>query len=246
VCNFTKERKMKRFLMIATTVAAACFPSTVASQFTTTGTPSFFGTFTTPQVVKCPQGVTSVFIECWGNGGLSIGNSTYPTGGAGGGAYASARVNVMPGRDYTITNFVDYVAVVDDGRTLVKAESGKQSLAHNPFGAKGGQAVNSVGTTKFSGGDGGPVFGGIGLNGLVVGPYNCGGGGSGATPLSNGTNGASATATLPGAGGGNGGIGSTQGANAGAGGDASPTVAGGGAGGTGNSARGGKGLCKIS
>lgn len=253
---------MSRILAIASVVLAAFAFSLpqASSQFNQPAPATFRGTYDRPVTLTCPLGITSVLVECWGNGGLCIGNSTYPTGGGGGGAYAAATVTVVPGRQYTISQFVDYVQFEESGGVddpalkgipiprqgvLVKAESGKQCLAHNPLGAKGGQAANSIGAVKFSGGDGGPTFGNFGLNGIIIGAYNGGGGGGGATPAGNGINGSAATVTLPGAGGGNGGAGGIQGFNSGSGGNATLLISGGGGGGTGQSSQGGKGLCKI-
>jgi len=239
---------VKRTLFIACAALLGALPHAAFSQFRPSPPVAMFGSFDRPTAVICPPGVTSVFVECWGNGGGTIGAATYPTGGAGGGAYASGRVPVTSGRIYSIGDFTNCVGFTGDFVT-VKAESGRQARAHSPSGAKGGQAANSVGSVKFSGGDGGNCFGVVGINGFSQGlNYTCGGGGGGATPTGNGTNGANGTAGAPGVGGGNGGSGGSgaQGIGATNGLDASPLMSGGGAGGTGNSAAGGKGLCKIS
>lgn len=212
---------MKRIFAIAFAVLTALAPFVLPQPAL-----PFRGVYNAGTNVICPPNVTSVFVECWGNGGLVIANPSIPCNGGGGGAYASALVTVVPGKTYRIENFADWVQFAEEGtgRILVRAESGKQSLVTFPtVVAKGGQAANCIGTTKFSGGDGGITFAGRWL----------GAGGLGATPKGNGSNGANGT----------------NGADAiGAkadGADATILQAGSGGGGTNSTTRGGKGLCRI-
>src|SRR3989339_71035 len=63
-------------------------------------------TFNATDTWLCPQGVTSVTVECWGGGGAGGGNTTAADGGGGGGGGAySKKINiaVTPGLTYTVT-----------------------------------------------------------------------------------------------------------------------------------------------
>ena len=58
----------------------------------------------------CPQCVTSLFVECWGQGGDVNGGS-----GGGGGAYSAATVTVVPGRLYQMVFEVTVNGVTGTG-----------------------------------------------------------------------------------------------------------------------------------
>lgn len=123
-----------------------------------------------------PANVTSPIIECWGSGGPGYSYASNPyAGGGGGGAYASKKVTVTPGVGYNYT-------VGSPGNNTqfnsseVLAAYGATGL-YWPSAAAGGQASNSIGTTKYSGGNGG-----------VGNPLGAGGGGA-AGPHGNGIDG---------------------------------------------------------
>lgn len=139
-----------------------------------------------------PTGVTQITIEAWGAGGAGGFAGDYdrerPTGGGGGGAYAKSTVNVIPGSILNVTvgrggenpngtaRDGENSTVKNGSTTLVSAEGGKSvDGKNNESGAQGGQAANSIGTTKYSGGDGGN-----GDMGASSGAYSAGGGGGGA------------------------------------------------------------------
>lgn len=160
-----------------------------------------------------PTGVTQITIEAWGAGGAGGFAGDYdrvrPTGGGGGGAYAKSTVNVIPG---SILNVIvgrggenpngtardgENSTVKNGSTTLVSAEGGKSvDGKNNAMGAQGGQDTNSIGTTKYSGGNGGN-----GDMGVSSGAYSAGGGGGGAAGTEgdggNGGNGEGATPLTP-------------------------------------------------
>lgn len=156
-----------------------------------------------------PTGVTQITIEAWGAGGAGGFAGDYdrerPTGGGGGGAYAKSTVNVIPGSILNVTvgrggenpngtaRDGENSTVKNGSTTLVSAEGGKSvDGKNNAMGAQGGQATNSIGTTKYSGGNGGN-----GDMGVSSGAYSAGGGGGGAAGTEgdggNGGNGEGAT-----------------------------------------------------
>jgi hypothetical protein len=201
-------------------------------------------------------------IECLGGGGDGGNNAS----GGGGGAYSAiSNLALTPGA--SITYFV--------GPSNLRADAGDTwfngaSFAASSCGAKGGQTGNTkqlptvalggqasacIGTTTFSGGNGGGFttggFDGIGGSGggggsagpagpgsnggnghaLITGPDPNGGGGGGANGAGSGT-GANATAGASGAGGnGNGGSGGGAGAAGGSSISGGPGISGGGGGG---------------
>lgn len=130
-------------------------------------------TFTTPGMNSfvVPSGVLSVKVECIGGGGA--GGRVTPAnifdndaaGGGGGGAYAMGLVNVIAGNSYTLQvgdggindgNSVHGGNSYFDAGQEVFAEGGRTRTGNdNESGAIGGQAGNSLGTVKFSGGVGG-------------------------------------------------------------------------------------------
>lgn len=128
---------------------------------------SFTEDFITSGTWLCPDGVTKVWVQCWAGGasGASVGTVNKVPGG-GGGAYAADSVDVVAGNSY---NYVVGAAVTPDipsgsdadgldgnnstwNVTDVVAEGGRKATITN-FGL-GGQAVNSTGSIKFSGGSG--------------------------------------------------------------------------------------------
>ena len=139
---------------------------------------------------QVPTNVTQITIETWGAGGA--GGATYmsslqrPAGGGGGGAYAKSTIAVTPGEILSITvgrGGENSNGTARDGEnssvkrdtTLVEAEGGKSVGGTNTLtGAQGGQASNSIGDVKFSGGNGG--------NGEMgtLGAFSASGGGGGA------------------------------------------------------------------
>ncbi len=184
-------------------------------------------TFSTPGTTNwlCPAGVTSVAIQCWGAGGAggscpagsSIQNSS---GGGGGGAFSSSIISVVPGTSYPYTIGAGGAPTGTSGNSggntnfnnnTVLAVGGQGGQwrspdGYNPGGAAGagGTIANSIGTTKFSGGNGNA--GSIGY---------CGGGaGGGAGNNGNGGNAPGGLSWSSGsggtAGGGNGGAGGSN------------------------------------
>lgn len=159
-------------------------------------------TITASQSWVVPDGVTSVFVECVGTGGLG-GVSGGSEGGGGGGAFASDTVAVTPGASITLT-----CALGSDtsfGASVIAKQGGNASVA---TGGTGGSGAGSTGSVKNSGGNGSNANTGTGQGG--------GGGGGGGSALAGG-NGA---VTAGGAGrapyGGNGGNGGAPGTNGGA------------------------------
>ncbi len=182
----------------------------------------------------CPDGVTSITVECWGAGGGGGIKSGSGGGGGGGGAYAKTTgITVTPGNTYTIVVGPGGAADVAAGGgikttfngTTVIADYGKG--ASNETGAVGGTTANSTGTTKYAGGNGGA--------GNTTGDVGGGGGGC-AGPLGNGNSGLNGASNVGGNGGsgnaGNGGAGGAGGnGTAGGAGDSHSTGGGGGGGG---------------
>lgn len=145
-------------------------------------------TFNASTTWTCPAGVTSVDVECWGGGAKGHVASTKNTGG-GGGAYAKkAGVAVTAGNDYTVT--------VGPGTST----SGNDTwfLSTETVIARGGSfrapgfASQSVGDTKYDGGNGGASA----FKGMAG-----GGGGSSAGTGEKGVDGANPSGNSGGAGG---------------------------------------------
>jgi len=164
---------------------------------------------------NCPNILTSV--ECWGGGAPGIDADSAVCAGGGGGAY-SVKLNYSIGNQSSIAiqipgsttynnNPVD--TWFDNSSTGILAKSGS--------GQNGGVAASCVGTTAYSGGQGG--------NGSV---YVGGGGGGSATKNSNGNNGTNGSA---GGTGGNAGTGGGSGGTAPRGNGTSNVEGGGGGGG---------------
>jgi hypothetical protein len=194
-------------------------------------------TFNATATWKAPAGVHSVKVQCWGGGGASrhaSGGGDW--GGGGGGAFSQANaVTVIPGVNYTVNVGDGGDAGYNPGQdgvdtyfisaTTVMAKGGDGSATAT--GAYGGSASDSVGDTKYAGGNGG--------NG-VSGQGGGGGGGSGGLTsaggnggnASSGTGGAAGAAGSGSPGGAVGGAGGNDGSGANAG-----VAPGGGAGGSG-------------
>lgn len=130
---------------------------------------SFTENFTTSGSWLCPNGVTEVYVQCWAEGGTGASSGTISKlAGGGGGAYAEATVSVTAGNTYNyvvsattlapLPSGADVVGINGDNTTWnstdVVAEGGKGGGLVNP--GEGGQAVNSTGTIKYSGGKGSP------------------------------------------------------------------------------------------
>jgi hypothetical protein len=187
--------------------------------------------FTTPGFNrwKCPEGVTSVTVECWGSGGggglgLLSPSGSAGSGGGGGGAYSKKNtVAVTPGSCYTVfvgfgreSDNTDADSYFIDNLTAM-AKGGRSAQTGTSTGGVGGSAATSVGDIKYNGGngsDGTVAFGG--------------GGGSSAGTGADGNNGTGSTGGIAPTGGGQGGQGNTSG-----GGDGLPALIGPGGGGGG-------------
>ncbi|TDD99603.1 T9SS sorting signal type C domain-containing protein [Flavobacterium cellulosilyticum] len=102
-----------------------------------------------------PTGITSITVQAWGAGEDGKNNSDY--GGGGGGAYAESTFKVTTGDTYTIivgshgdNGDNSSISVSSSPSTLlVKAEGGGKNAYH-----QGGKSSGSIGTIKYSGGDG--------------------------------------------------------------------------------------------
>lgn len=177
----------KRWAVVICTFFSCVFLSTAQAQTVTE-----FNAAGTTVEWTVPTGVTQITIEAWGAGGAGgfAGDldRERPTGGGGGGAYAKSTVNVIPGSILNVTvgrggenpngtaRDGENSTVKNGSTTLVSAEGGKSvDGKNNESGAQGGQTANSIGTTKYSGGNGGN-----GDKGASSGAYSAGGGGGGA------------------------------------------------------------------
>ena len=157
---------------------------------------------------KVPCGVTSINIEAWGAG--AAGNN----GGGGGGAYAGSKgVSVLPGTTYTI--------IIGKGGTISSLNGGSSSFAalviadgggQGTNNTSGGKKVNSTGTIRNDGGNGGATGT---KNGGSGGGGSAGAGGNGGDGIQNTDNGLAlgGNAGIAGSGtpGGNGGYGAATG-----------------------------------
>lgn len=162
-------------------------------------------TFTSSGTWTAPAGVTSISVDAWGGGGGGGGQNLTSDGGGGGGGGAYSRaasVAVTPGNTYTVTVGAGGVAVVggtggsggdsffnNTSTVLAKGGAGgPPSTGAPPAGGLGGAAALGVGTTKFSGGNGG--------RGRDNGTGRGGPGGSSAGTAANGTAGPDPWSTL--------------------------------------------------
>jgi len=183
-----------------------CLFTTAWSQVTQTYNAS--GTF------LVPAGVSQVTVECWGGGGRGgTRTNNGRGGGGGGGAYVRSTIPVIEGNTYTVTvglGSTDASAGDDSWfgtATTVMAKGGSSCGNNNTNGASGGSASASIGTVKFSGGDGANA------------PANTGGGGgSSAGTAAAGNDGSGQSGGVAPSGGGNGGGGGNGAFDAGDGG----------------------------
>jgi predicted CxxxxCH...CXXCH cytochrome family protein len=220
-CNQVQNMRRTRNILIS----VLSFIAIVFSFGQTTDTYDLSGTWT------APVGVTSVEVACWGAGGNGgSGAKNHSGGGGGGGAYSyTATIAVTPGNTYTVNVGVGGAATLTDrdswfiDNTTILAKGGTDGAnaggGGSGAGGNGGQAVQGIGTSRYSGGDGA-----AGISGTLTG----GGGGSSAGTSSNGVSAADGTGATAPAGGGNGGNGGTA-ANGNSG-----SAPGGGAGGAGD------------
>ena len=123
--------------------------------------PQLSQTFTANGTFTVPAGVTQVTVECWGGGGRGGSRSSNGRGGGGGGGgYARSLVTVSPG-NYTVTIGAGSSSNTQPGgdswfgtASTIMAKGGATVGNNNSTGASGGTAAASIGTVKFSGGDG--------------------------------------------------------------------------------------------
>lgn len=156
--------------------------------------------FTSSTTFTIPEGVTSLKVECWGGGGKGsdILNAIDVGGGGGGGAYSTSLVCVVPGDTYNIAIGAGGTGATANGgdtffgnASLVMAKGGLGLTENNITGANGGSASQSVGQTKYSGGNGGSR---TSYTILVSLAYRAGGGGGGAGSTGAGNNAVGVTA----------------------------------------------------
>ena len=156
-----------------------------------------------------PTGVYNLTVQVWGAGGNGGSrNSSGYTGGGGGGAYSQRTISVMPGATYNL--FVGKAGSITapgedswfDSVTNIMAKGGNSAASNTTTGATGGLASASIGTIKYSGGNGANATSSIG-----------GGGGSSAGPTSNGSNANNSNGGNAPIGGGDGADGRTSNAN---------------------------------
>lgn len=144
----------------------------------------------------CPVNVSEITVQCWGGGGNGISGGGP---GGGGGAFASKKINVVPGTVYFIqvggnsqTSWFNSNNSAPISNNMILADFGKNGYSNN-----GGKAIFSFGDIKFNGG-----------NGANTGNGNFpGGGGSSASYTGDGMSGNYTSGGIAGPGGGNGGNG---------------------------------------
>jgi hypothetical protein len=184
-------------------------------------------TFTSSGSWTAPAGVTSVQVECWGEGGKGANGIVFGSsgGGGGGGEYAkntSVAVSAGGGYSYTIGSGGSGTdtSFPGDAVTITAHHGGNGSGTSAGSGGSGSGA-----TTHFSGGNGAAGAAGGGSSG--------GGGGSSAGTAAVGGNASGSTGGTAPSGGGNGGGGGGSGGSGSAG--TAPGGGGGGGGGNGGS-----------
>lgn len=136
----------------------------------TTTFSSYGGTMTHTQVVynttgtfTVPAGVTNVLVECIGGGAGAGDNPVSARSGGGGGAYARTNVfPVVPAAVLTVTvgtggaqNNPGTPSWLWNAATVCMAVGGTNSVNNGPTVGPGGAAASSVGSVRFSGGQGG-------------------------------------------------------------------------------------------
>jgi hypothetical protein len=167
--------------------------------------------FTSSGTWTCPQGVTSVTVECWGGGGAGgAGGSAngQPGGGGAGGQYVKKEnITVTPGVTYTVSVATAQTVAGGNGNdswfmnnTTVLAKGGEGGKSYALLGTGGlGSTAGGIGDVVYRGGSGADMN-------LPAKASGAGGGGAG----SNGNGGDASGMTA--------GIGATQGGgNGGAG-----------------------------
>ncbi|MEA4982886.1 MAG: glycoside hydrolase family 3 C-terminal domain-containing protein [Paludibacter sp.] len=160
--------------------------------FTTAGTTTW----------TCPDGITSITVECWGGGGAggtgknSSATQTRPVkgGGGAGGGYAKKVVSVIPGTNYTVVVGAGGISAPDatvNGEasyfmdaTTVKADGGPGGVFNTSPGiyknvAGGIATATNTGDVVYVGGNGASTYGTVSSGGS-------GGGGSSAGTSSDG------------------------------------------------------------
>lgn len=179
-----------------------------------------------------PAGVTSVQVECWGEGGKGANGAFFGSsgGGGGGGEYAkNTSVAVSPGSNYSFT-----IGSGGSSTDTVFTGDTVSVTAHHGNNASGGSAGSggsgSTAPAHFNGGAGAAASGSSGGGGgSSAGTASAGGnasGTTGGTAPSGGGNGGNA-----GTGSGNGSAGTSPGGAGGGGGNSANTTGGAGAGG---------------
>jgi hypothetical protein len=154
-----------------------------------------------------PPNVSSIIVQAWGGGGGASSTTFASRPGAGGGAYASSVIQVIPGQTYNVTVGTAGTTATPTGNaggnSVFSLEATNFVLAAGGSGGgevtpgAGGTISASIGDNRFEGGDGGLRFFPAGA------VANNGGGGGGGSAFSNasGNNGENGTATAGGAGG---------------------------------------------
>lgn len=158
-----------------------------ASAYTTTN-------YTSATTYTVPSGVTHLFVEAFGVGGVG-GDTTVNVGagGGGGGAYAASIIAVAQGQQFNLSTNTAYGANSWFNNTTslyVLAAGGINVASDTAAGGAGGTVAQSTGQIEFAGGSGGTATG-----------STPGSGGGGAGTYSAGTNGTTAYSAAGGAGG---------------------------------------------
>ncbi|TVP57682.1 MAG: hypothetical protein EA349_06030 [Halomonadaceae bacterium] len=191
--------------------------SAQAGQVITVNTPGSYN-------YTVPGGVVEVTVELWGGGGRggSAGSWLFLTsgqsGGGGGGAYARSTLAVTPGQVIPLQVGAGSTTTArgEDswfaGPAVVRAAGGRSVGNNSTSGGTGGAVSESVGGTRYAGGNGGNAT--TQFSFLGTRRYG-GGGGSSAGINSGGANGASVTPGTAPPGGGNGGAGDNDNQNPG-------------------------------
>ena len=126
--------------------------------------------FTTSGTWTCPNGLSSVQVQCWGGGGAGGGVTVNSSsgGGGGGGAYSSNTISVTPGNIYTVTVGAGgaYTVTVPTSGSAGTGTNGGDSWfgSTSTILAKGGGGgANAIGNGGHgAGGSGGAAAAGVG------------------------------------------------------------------------------------
>ncbi|GDX51903.1 hypothetical protein LBMAG27_09500 [Bacteroidota bacterium] len=233
---------MKKIYKLISSFILICFAmiSNVFSQATQT--------YNATTVWNCPNGISSITVQCWGAGGAGGGNSTNADGGGGGGggAYSEKVISGLSPISYPVTVGVGGSGVAGGNGNAgtnswfgslatILAKGGGGGFAPvggaAGVGGLGGASGSGVGTIKNSGG-----IGGYGVN-AAVGQGGPGGSSAGTAALANGWSGSNPWTTVTASAGpagsgiggnggvsnGNGSIGTSPGGGGGGAGDENPT-----------------------